>query len=59
MLDINEMIVVAFLMIEIANGVRFFKKIFLVANVSPKKVFEMLFLTFSSVNVNFLNQKLC
>ena len=46
-LDIYEIVVVAFLMTEKANQVKFFEKTFFVANVSPKVVFVMLFLTLS------------
>ena len=41
-----------------ANWIRFFEKTFLVANVSPKVVFKMLFLTLSSANIDFLDRKL-
>ena len=41
-----------------ANRVRFFEETFLVANVSPKVVLEMLFLTLSVVNNDFLDWKL-
>ena len=46
--------VVAFSMKEKANWVRFFKEIFLMANVSPEIVFEMPFLTLSETDVDFL-----
>ena len=57
-LDIYKMIVVAFLMTDKANQVKFFEKIFLVANVSPKVVFGILFFILSSANIDFLDQKL-
>ena len=40
-------------MVHKANKVRFFKKPFLLANISPKVVYEMLFLTLSGANVDF------
>ena len=45
-------------MTDKANRVRFFEKIFLVANVSPEVVFGMLFLTLSGADVNFLGWEL-
>ena len=44
MLDTFEMVVIAFSVTNKANQVRFFEETFLVANVSPKVVFGMLFL---------------
>lgn len=58
MLDIYEMILAAFLVIDKATRVRFFKEIFLIANVGLEIVFETFFHTLSSVNVDFLDQKL-
>ena len=52
------MIVVAFLVTDKANQVKFFEKTFLVANVSPEVIFEMLFLNLSGADVDFLDQKL-
>ena len=57
-LDTFGMVVVAFSVTEKANRVRFFEKTFLVANVSPKVVFGMPFLTLSGANVNFLGREL-
>ena len=57
-LDTYRMVVTAFLMMDKANYVRFFKETFLVANVSLEIVLEMLFITFSSVNINFLDWKI-
>ena len=45
-------------MTDKANQVRFFEETFLVANVSPKVVFGMLFLTLSGVDIDFLDQEL-
>ena len=42
-LDIFGMVVAAFSVIDKANQVRFFKKTFLVANISPKVVFGCFF----------------
>ena len=55
MLDIYKMVVAAFLVTNKANQVRFFKEIFLVANVSPKIVFRMPFLTLGGANIDFLD----
>ena len=51
-LDTYEIVVVAFLVMDKANQVRFFEKTFLVANVSPEVVLDMPFLTLSGVDVN-------
>ena len=56
MLDTYEIVVIAFLVTDTANWVRFFKKTFLVANVSPEIVFGMSFLILSNINVDFLSQ---
>ena len=58
MLDIFGMVVVAFSVTDKANRVRFFEETFLVANVSPEVVLEMLFLTLRSANVDFLGREL-
>ena len=57
-LNIYEMVVAAFLVMDKANWVRFFEETFLVANISPKVVFGMLFLTLNGVNVNFSDREL-
>ena len=44
--------------VDKANRVRFFKETFLVANVSPKVVFGIPFLTLSGVNVDFSGREL-
>ena len=54
MLDTFEMVIAAFLVTDKANQVRFFKKTFLVINVSPEIVFRMLLLTLSDADINFL-----
>ena len=56
-LDTFGIVVIAFLIIDKVNRIKFFKKTFFIANVSPKIVFEMLFLTLNDANVNFLGQK--
>ena len=53
MLNTYEIVVVAFLVMDKANRVRFFEKTFLVVNVSPEVVFGMYFLILSSVDVDF------
>ena len=57
-LDIYEMVVTTFLIVNKANRVRFFEKIFLVANISLKIVFGMLFLALSSADIDFLGREL-
>ena len=53
-----EMVVAAFSVINKANQVKFFEKTFLVANIGPKVVFEMLFLILSSIDIEFLDWEL-
>ena len=57
-LDIYKMVVAAFSIINKANWVKFFKKIFLVANISLEVVFGMFFLILSSINIDFLDWEL-
>ena len=57
-LDTFGIVVTAFLVTDKVNQVRCFEKTFLVANVSPKIVFGMLFLTLSDADVDFLGRKL-
>ena len=52
------MVVIAFLIINKANWVKFFEETFLVANISLDVVFRMSFLTLSDTNVDFLNREL-
>ena len=52
------MVVAAFLVTDKVNQVKFFEKIFLVANVSPEVVFRILFFTLSNADIDFLNWKL-
>ena len=54
-LDTYEMVVAVFLVMDKANQVKFFEKIFLVANISLEVVFKMFFLNLSSANVDFLD----
>ena len=54
-MDIYKMVIAAFSIMDKANQVRFFEKTFLVANVSPKVVFGMLFLILSGANIDFLD----
>ena len=53
-----EMVVAAFLVTDQSNRVRFFKEIFLVANISPNIVFGILFLSLSGVNIDFPKKEL-
>ena len=55
MLDIYGIVVAAFSITDKANWVKFFEKIFLVANVSLEVVFGMFFLTLSNIDIDFLD----
>ena len=59
MLDTFGMLVTAFSVTDKVNQVKFFEETFLVANVSLKVVFGILFLTLSSVDIDFLGRELC
>ena len=52
------MVVIAFLVKDKVNQGRHFKETFLVTNISPKIVLEMLFLTLSGIDINFLGREL-
>ena len=54
-LDIYEMVVASFLLIDKANQVKFFEETFLMANVGLGVVFEMLFLTLSDAKIDFMD----
>lgn len=58
MIDIYGIVIAALLVINKVNQIKFFKKIFLVINISLKVVFKMLFFILISANINFLKQKL-
>ena len=58
MLDTYGIVVVAFLVKNKANWVRFFEETFLVANISLKEVFRISFLTLSGADVDFLGREL-
>ena len=57
-LETYEIVVVALLVKDKANQIGFFEETFLVANVSPKVVFGMLFFILSGADVDFLGQEL-
>ena len=57
-LETYGMVVIVFSVTNQANKVRFFEETFLVANVSPDVVFRMLFLTLSSVDIDFPKKEL-
>ena len=59
MLDTYGIVVAAFLLINKVNRIRFFEEIFLMTNISPEVVLEMLFFTLSGANINFLGWELC
>ena len=58
MLDTYRMVVAVFSVIDVTNWIRFFKDIFLVANVSPEVTLGMPFLTLSGADVDFLDWEL-
>ena len=58
MLNIYGIVVVAFSLKDTANQVRFFEETLSMANISPKVVFGMPFLTLSGADVNFLGFEL-
>ena len=58
MLETYGMVVAAFSVEDKANWGKFFEETFLMANVSPKVVFGMLFLTLSGADVDFLRHEL-
>lgn len=57
-LKTHKIIVVIFLIVNHIKQIEFFKKIFLIANISLKVVFKMLYFTLNNTNINFLNQNL-
>ena len=57
-LDTFRIVVIAFSVTDKANRVRFFEETFLVANISPKVVLGMSYLTLNDADVNFLGQEL-
>ena len=57
-LDTYKIVIAAFLVKNKINWVRFFEVTFLMANVSPKVVFGMPFLTLSSTDIDFLGREL-
>lgn len=58
MLDIFKIVISAFLVIDKANRVKFFKENFLVTNISPEVVLGMLFFILSNADIDFLGWKL-
>ena len=57
-LDIYGIVVVALLVVDKVNQVRFFEEIFWVSNISPEVVFGIFFLPLSSMDMNFLGREL-
>lgn len=53
--DTYGMIVIAFLVIDKANHIKFFEETFLLANVSLEIVFSIFFLTLSETNFDLLD----
>ena len=58
MLETYEMVVATFSVGDKANLVRFFKKTFLMANISPDVILEIDFLTLSDADIDFLGREL-
>ena len=52
------MMIAIFLGTDQANMIKFFEKTFLVANVSPDIVLEMLFFIFSNADIDFPKREL-
>ena len=57
MLDTFGLVVAAFSVTDKVNQIKFFEETFMVANISPKVVLGMPFVTLSNVDVDFLDQK--
>ena len=57
-IETYKIVVVVFLIIDQADKIKFFKKIFLVVNISPNVVLKMPFLIMSVANVDFPKKKL-
>ena len=55
MLNTYKMVITAFLITKKINWIRSFEETFLLANVSLNVVLGMLFLTLSSINIDFLD----
>lgn len=55
MLETYKIVVATFLVTDKANRVRFYKEIFLIANIYPKIVFKMFFFIFSNADIDFLD----
>ena len=52
------MLIAVFSIIDQIKKIRLFKEIFLISNVNPDVVFEMLFFILNGANINFLQKKL-
>lgn len=57
-LNTFEIIITSFQILNKLKKVRYFQKIFLVANINIKIVFEIFFFIFSNININFTQKKL-
>ena len=57
-LDTYGIVVVAFLMTNKANWIRFFEETFLIANIRPEVVFRILFFILSDADIDFLDWEL-
>lgn len=57
-LETYEMVIIGFQVQDKLRRARFFQKSFLVADPSVKVIFELFFLTFSKVEVDFIEREL-
>lgn len=55
---IYSMVLATFQLEEKQERMRFFQKIFLIANIAIEIILEMFFLIFSKIEINFVDQKL-
>lgn len=54
-LTIYKIVIAVFSIMNYTKQIRFFKKIFLIAKVGLKVIFEIFFLILNNINVDFLN----
>ena len=53
-----EMVIAAFSVIDQSDRVKFFEETFFIANVNPDVIYDIIFLTLSNADINFLKKKL-
>lgn len=54
-LNTYKIVVATFLVTDKVNQIRFFEETFLMTNINPKIIFEILFSTLSNINIDFLD----